>query len=339
MVDFHGWELPIQFAGIVKEHQHTRQSVSIFDCSHMGEFRVRGADAIVKYNTVVCSDVEGLKEGRCRYGAVLNEDGGIVDDVITFRLGPEELYVVSNAGPLDRISGIITRDNPGAEDVSSATAKIDVQGPSANGVMDSIGLGDCHSLKYYQAKWTAWKGKDLVCARLGYTGELGYELYIPNDVAEPLWNAILEVEGVQPAGLGARDTLRTEMGFALSGQDFNEDNTPLEIGIAALVHWEGSFTGIDALERQRDRNDYLLMTGVVSPDRRAPRHDFAVKNDGRDVGVVTSGTFGPSLGVGVGLAYLPQDLRAPGTPLTAGPKDIPIRTAAIPMYDKGTSRK
>lgn len=338
IVDFHGWALPIQFEGIVKEHEHTRKAVSVFDCSHMGEFRIRGKDAIDRYNTLVCSNAPGLRVKRCRYGAILNEEGGIIDDAITFRMAEDELYVVTNAGPLDKISPLITQDNPGAEDVSDATSKIDVQGPQAREVVTRVGIEAAMDLKYYQACWTRWKGTDIVLARLGYTGELGYEIYVPNEIAVPLWRAILDVDGVKPAGLGARDTLRTEVGFALSGQDFDESNTPLQIGIEKLVDWDGDFRGLDALKKQRENGGYSVLFGIKSPDRRAPRHDFELKENGTVVGKVTSGTYGPSVGAGVGLGYLPQRLAKAGNTLTAGPRDLPVETVDMPAYTEGTSR-
>lgn len=338
LVDFHGWALPLQFEGIVKEHQHTRARVSIFDCSHMGEFRVHGREAMEHYDALVCSDVFAIPVGRCKYGAILNESGGIIDDAITFRMAQDELYIVTNAGALEKVSNLLTRDASGVEDVSDETAKIDVQGPDARKVMVNIGIPQAEELKYYRACSAQWEGREIVLARLGYTGELGYEIYLPNDVAAGLWRTLAKVDGVKPAGLGARDTLRTEVGFALSGQDFDETNTPLEIGIEGLVQWDGDFTGLESLKAQRDDANYAVLTGIRSKDRRAPRHDFDVKKDGEVVGRVTSGTYGASLGYGVGIAYVPRNLAGPGTALTAGPKDLPIETASHPIYKHGTSR-
>lgn len=338
VVDFNGWALPVQFAGIVKEHLHTRAKASMFDCSHMGEYRIHGQDAIDRYDREIISDVDKIPVGRCRYGAVLSETGGILDDLITFRMAEEELYVVTNAGPLESVTARFCTDNPGAEHVSYETAKIDIQGPDARNVLLQAGFDPAKTLKYFNALWTEWKGEPILLSRTGYTGELGYELYMTNDLAPDMWKMFLAFEDVEPAGLGARDTLRLEVGYPLSGQDFDKEVTPLEAGMQPFIGWDTDFVGKAALVAQRERDDLPAFVGIQSSDRRAPRHGFDVYSGEDVVGTVTSGTFGPSLGHGIGLARVGQSHGAPGTKLTAGPKRMPIGTAAVPIYTDGTCR-
>jgi aminomethyltransferase len=183
-----------------------------------------------------------------------------------------------------------------------------------------------------------WGGAEIIVSRTGYTGELGFELFIPNEIAVPLLRALLDIEGTAPAGLGARDTLRTEMGYGLSGQDFGEERTPLEANMAPFIAWDTPFIGKEALLAQKEKGGYAVLTAIATDSRRAPRHDFEVKHEGEPAGVVTSGTFGPSVARGIGMAYLPTELSAPGTALTAGPKDLAIETAELPFYKDGTCR-
>ena len=338
VVDFNGWALPVQFAGIVKEHLHTRAKASLFDCSHMGEYHIHGQEAIERYDREITSNVEKIPVGRCRYGTILSETGGILDDLITFRMAEDELYIVTNAGPLEAVTQRFCEDNPGAEHVSYETAKIDVQGPNARNILLQAGFDAAETLKYFNAVWTEWKGERILLSRTGYTGELGYELYMPNDLAPDMWNMFLAFDDLEPAGLGARDTLRLEVGYPLSGQDFDDQVTPLDAGMNSFIAWDTDFVGKAALEAQRERDDFSAFVGIKSTDRRAPRHGFEVYAEDKVVGTVTSGTFGPSLGHGIGLARLERSHAARGTRLTAGPKRMPIEIAAVPIYTAGTCR-
>ena len=338
IVDFNGWALPIQFSGIVAEHEHTRTKVSLFDCSHMGEFHIVGDDAIARYHRTVISDVHSIAVGRCRLGALLNEEGGIVDDLITVRLAEDELYVVNNAGPLDRVVDALTSDNPGARNVSYETAKLDVQGPGARDIVLAAGFDDAASLNYFNARWTEWKGHKILISRTGYTGEVGYELFVPNEIASELWKVFLAMDEVEAAGLGARDTLRTEVGYNLSGQDFDGATLPWEANMEAFVAWDTDFIGKAALLDKRG-TEYRVLVAIRSSDRRAPRHDFDVYSGDDVVGRVTSGTYGPSVGCGVGLARVDPSVSESGTRLCAGPRRMEIEVTDTPIYKKGTCRK
>lgn len=338
VVDFNGWALPVQFTGIVEEHEHTRTQASLFDCSHMGEYRVLGYDAIAAFDAEIITDTSKVPVGRCRYGAILNDNGGIIDDIITFRMAEDELYIVTNAGPIEHVTERLCSRHPGIQHVSYETAKIDVQGPKSREHMLRAGFKNAETLKYFNCLWTKWRGHDVLLSRTGYTGELGYELFMPNDLAAGVWNAFLDMDGVKPAGLGARDTLRTEVGYCLSGQDFDESCSPLESGMESYIAWDTEFVGKAALESQRDQGGYRVLVHIKTDSRRAPRHGMEIKHGGEVVGVVTSGTFGPSVGHGVGLARVDQSAARPGTKLSAGPKGLEIEVAESPIYKNGTCR-
>lgn len=338
IVDFSGWALPVQYEGIVREHQHTRQQASVFDCSHMGEFRIRGEDSVRAYGALICCDILGLKVGRARYGSFLNASGGIIDDIITLKLAEDELFVVSNAGPLERVAQLIKADVPGVEDISAQTAKIDIQGPYARDVLMAKGVEAAGRLKYFQHCRTKWRGVDILLSRTGYTGELGYEVFLPVASAVDFYRDLLAHAKVKPAGLGARDTLRTEMGYPLSGQDFDESRTPLELRMDSFISWDRPFRGKEALLAMKEDGGYPLLTAIKTDSRRAPRHGFEVFKDDTTVGVVTSGTYGPSVGHGIGFAFLPKELSEPGEVLKAGPRRIEVHTAKLPFYEKGTCR-
>ena len=338
VIDFSGWALPVQYAGILHEHAHTRANASVFDCSHMGEFRIKGRKAIDAYDALITSDTDRIKPGRARYGALLNDDGGYIDDLITMRIDEDELFVVTNAGPLDRVAALFAGNVPGLADESADTAKIDIQGPLSRDILVSIGLTAAAELRYFALARAQWAGYPVLVSRTGYTGELGYELYRPNAAAVPLWQKLLEHPGVAPAGLGARDTLRLEMGYLLSGQDFDASRTPLEARQDAFIDWHKPFTGRAALENQRAAGGYSVLAPVQTDSRSAPRHGFEVYRDEDAVGGVTSGSYGPSVERGIGLAYLPPELAVPGAVLAAGPRRIAIEVTELPFYKAGTCR-
>jgi aminomethyltransferase len=339
MIDFNGWLLPLAFTGIVEEHFHCRSQVSLFDCCHMGKFLIRGDESIAYIDRLVFSDVANLPVGRCRYSGLLTERGGIVDDVVVLRLAVDELLVVTNASRLTEVARLLGNEVPVVVDLTDEIAKIDVQGPGSRHALQRIGITSVVSLSYFACCRTEWRNTEIVVSRCGYTGELGFELSVPRDLAPAMWNALLDISEVKPAGLGARDTLRLEMGYVLSGRDIDEQRTPLEARMDAFVAWDSEFRGSEVLRRQREKGTYSIRTGIHSFDRRAPRTDAEVRFRGVVVGVVTSGSYGPTVGTGIGMAYLPQDLAVPGTPLTVGSRFIPAEVSALPFYQYGTCRK
>jgi aminomethyltransferase len=304
----------------------------------MGEFIIRGVAGIAALDRMVIGDMVSLATGRCRYTALLNDAGGIIDDCVALRLGPEELYLVTNAGPLDAVTAMLDTAIPGIESVYNRTAKLDLQGPLSRQILLELGLAAVAPLKYWTGTRCEWRGAEVIVSRAGYTGELGYELYLPAETAVGAWDAILAHGAAVPCGLGARDTLRTEMCYPLNGEDVDGSRTPLEAGMARFIAWDTEFPGKARLLEMRGRGGYPLLTPVVSADRRAPRHGFEVRLDGAPAGAVTSGTFGPTVGRGVGLAYLEPRAAVPGTRLAAGPKDMELTAAAVPVHKGGTCR-
>jgi aminomethyltransferase len=339
VVDFHGWALPIQFEGIVKEHQHTRAAAGLFDCSHMGEFLLKGENSIRAFDKIVFSDMVTLKPGRCRYSCILNDDGGIIDDCVGLKLAEDELYLITNAAPLEKVNALLQDRVPEAIDVTEQTAKIDLQGPRSRDILLDMGLEAIAPLKFWNGTRARWLGIDFIVARAGYTGELGYELYLPAAQAAEIWQTLLAHDEVRPCGLGARDTLRTEMGYPLNGEDVNEETSPLEADMRRFIAWERAFPGRERMKKMYEKGDYKVLTSIVSATRRAPRPGFEVKKDGVVAGRVTSGTFGPSIGRGVGLAYVPLAQSAGGHTFTAGPRDLAIETVDAPVYKEGTARR
>ena len=225
-----------------------------------------------------------------------------------------------------------------AQDLSPGLSKIDVQGPLSRELALKVGFAEVESLKYFTVCRTRWREADVVVSRGGYTGELGYEFFVPNDLAAPLWKELLMHEEAAPAGLGARDTLRLEMGYTLYGQDVDESHTTLEAGMGRFIDWDSEFHAKEFLLMQRQMGRYKIRTGIRTFDRRAPRTGHEVFYEGKPVGQVTSGSFGPSVGRGIGMAYIPLELSAPGTRLTVGPKDLEVETAEFPFYKNGSCR-
>ena len=253
MVDFAGWEMPVQYAGILAEHEHTRTRASLFDTCHMSEFRVWSARAEDILRKAVACNIEGLAEGRCRYGFLLNGQGGVLDDLICYRIQFEEFMVVANAGTRERDAEVLEERLQGAvfEDISDEMAKIDLQGPAALEALNAASDGSAGSIPYYGFRYMMVAGIDTLVSRTGYTGELGYELYAPTYRIGALWDALLELEGVEPAGLGARDTLRLEMGYPLYGHEMDETVTPVEVGFGRILPF-GQYPGSEAVWQQLD---------------------------------------------------------------------------------------
>ncbi len=310
MVPFAGWEMPLQYGSQVAEHHAVRNEAGMFDVSHMTVTDVSGAAAAAFLRRVVANDVERLAgPGKALYGAVLNESGGVVDDVIVYRLAGR-YRVVSNAGTRDRVVPWLS-ERAGPFDVALRErrdlAMLAVQGPQALArFQEATGRTEASELAFFDV----CEAGDWMIARTGYTGEDGVEVLVPAAAAEPLWRDLLQA-GVAPAGLGARDTLRLEAGLNLHGQDMDESVTPLESNMAWTVAWdppERDFVGRGALEAQRRHGSPDKLTGIVLEERGVLRRGMAVRTE-TDAGVLTSGAFSPTLGCGIGLARLPRSAR------------------------------
>lgn len=320
MVPFSGWLMPVQYSGILEEHLHTRAKAGLFDICHMGEFWLRGPGAAAAVDQLVTCRTDNLAEGQGRYGFLLNEQGGVIDDLIIFKLGAEEFFLVVNAGTREKDrEWIVSRIPADAEfeDASDRTAKLDLQGPLSTAVLEGLAPGeDAAALKRFHCRRTRLNGCPVLLSRTGYTGELGYEIFLNPDDCGVVWDKLLGVEGVKPIGLGARDTLRLEKGLSLYGHELDEWHSPLESNLERFVWFDKDFIGRDALLRQKSHGMARILTGFVCEGRRAAREKFEVVVNGQVAGVVTSGAFSPSLSRGIGLCRIPPELAREGQEIT-----------------------
>jgi len=329
LVPFGGWEMPIQYStGTLAEHRACRTSAAAFDVSHLGTVRVTGPGAYGRLQSAFTSDLGKIGPGRTQYTHLLDEgDGSVLDDIIVWWVGDERFDVMPNASNTSRVLDAI-----GGEDVTSGRAIIAVQGPEARSKLATV-APEAAAVERRRVAEVEVLGVPCVVAGTGYTGEDGVELAVPAHHAAAVWRAVTGV-GVQPAGLGARDTLRLEMGLPLHGQELGPGITPLQAGLGWVVAWgKGDFRGRAALEAEREKGVARKLRGLVVEGRRPPRAHQPVLLDGEHVGETTSGNFSPSLGVGIALAFLPPDVAEDadlavdvrGTP-------VPARLASLPFY-------
>lgn len=343
MVPFSGWNMPVQYpGGILAEHRHTRTACSVFDICHMGEFRISGPGCATALDLALARPVSDLAVGSCRYNLLLEATGGVLDDLIVYRMEPEDFFIVVNAGNIDSDAAVFRERLPEQvdfSDLSERLAKLDLQGPRSAEVLGRLGLEAAGLPRYYHWNFQELDGIRCIVSRTGYTGELGFELYFDAEYADELWTLLLETDPVRPAGLGARDTLRLEMGYALYGHELRREWTPLDCSLQGLIRLEGDrdFIGRSALIAQKSPRRAVA---VRLDGRRAARAGAAVFDAaGREIGVVTSGAFGPSLGAACALCNLESGPElAPGTllELAAGSDRLPARVTPLPLV-KDTS--
>jgi len=341
MVAFSGWNMPVQYSGIIEEHLYTRTRAGLFDICHMGEFILKGPSAAADLEKLVTCRVDDMPAGRCRYGFMLNEAGGVIDDLIVFRIAEDDFMVVVNAGTVSKDREWIEgRVSPETEfrDISDITAKLDLQGPLSREILGAVagdGREAVEGLKRYNFTEMDLDGVTTLVSRTGYTGELGYELFFPPEHAERFWDRFMEQGVARPVGLGARDTLRMEMGYSLYGNDIDEEHTPLEGNLARFVRMEKDFIGREALASQESGGFSRILTGFICSGRRSARSHFKVKKDGEEVGEVTSGAFSPCLKKGIGLCYIEKELAGEGTGivLTDGRVEIEAGIKSVPLYE------
>ncbi len=342
MADFAGWDMPIQYAGILAEHEHTRTKVSLFDICHMGEFLISGDGATASLAKAVTQNFETLQPGKCRYGFLLNEQGKIIDDLITYRLEDESYMLVVNGARTEvDFAALKARlpENLKIEDVSAKTAKLDLQGPESLDVLESCFGKNFRHIGYFCFDNDIFEGENVLISRSGYTGELGYELYLPWDKALSLWEKLLQDERVKPAGLGARDTLRLECGMPLYGHELDENHTPIEAGFEKMLTSKAPFVGHENIHNVKESLLALRIEG-----RRAARAGDKVVLVGGDeadkeVGIITSGSFAPSLGYVIAFAWV-NAAYAQNTEFAvrAVKTTLPTKVVSLPFYEKGTAR-
>jgi len=321
MMGFGGFDMPVQYTSIIEEHMAVREAAGLFDVSHMGELLVEGPNALPLLQRLITNDAQKLSDGRALYTVMCTPQGGIIDDLIVYRRAEDRYMLVLNAANVERdLEWIRTHNDEDAtlQNVSDDTALLALQGPRSLEIAQPFLDRDLDDLSFYRF-WEASDGEFLDCdqaiiSRTGYTGEVGLELYVPADDAPRIWNTLLdagEEQGLLPAGLGARDTLRLEAGLCLHGNDITEETNPYEAGLGWLVKLDkGDFIGRDALDGIRQDGADRMLVGFVAAERGIPRHDHVIQSpEGDPVGVVTSGTQSPILDTGIGLGYVPNEPR------------------------------
>ena len=344
MAPFGGWLMPIQYSGILAESVWCRDSASLFDTCHMGEFLFRGDFAASGLERLFSCRLETIPVGRGRYGFLLNDAGGIVDDLVIFRLSDDEAMIVVNAGTTDKDFQTIRSGLKGDHvltDISLETGKLDIQGPLAREVMEKVCGISAAGIPYFGFRKMDIFGEEALVSRTGYTGELGYEIYASNDVISEYWRRFLSDDRVKPAGLGARDVLRQEMGYCLYGSDIDGSITPLEADLVQFVDFGKDFVGRDVLIRQQQDGLSRIRVAFRVNSRRSPRHDYQIYYGGQVVGRVTSGVFSPMLGCGIGMGYVRPEASAPGTPLVIRHEAVSMEAVVVelPFYRGGSLRK
>ena len=344
MVPFAGWQMPIQYSGILAETLWCRESAALFDISHMGVFSFKGDFEDTGLERIFSFSLATIPVGRCRYGFLLNDAGGIIDDLVVFRLSGDELMMVVNAGTTDKDFRAIRSGLGGGAlfaDTSAVTGKLGIQGPLSRSTLEKACGVDTAGLPFFGVKKVNILGSEAVVSRTGYTGELGFEIYGGNDIIVECWRRFLEDRRVKPTGLGARDVLRLEMGYSLYGSDIDETTTPLEAGLGQFVDFAKEFTGRESLVRQREKGPDRVKVAFRVNSRRSPRHDYRISHNGLDVGNVTSGVFSPTLSCGIGLGYVRPEASVIGAELVIGNGTTSMEAVVtdLPFYKGGSLRK
>ncbi|WPU94196.1 glycine cleavage system aminomethyltransferase GcvT [Mucilaginibacter sabulilitoris] len=342
MVPFAGYNMPVQYAGINAEHETVRKAVGVFDVSHMGEFILKGDHALDLIQKVTSNDASKLYDGKVQYSCLPNEDGGIVDDLLVYRIDEKTYMLVVNASNIEKDWDWISKYNTFGVDmknISDRTSLLAIQGPKAAEALQSLTDIDLVSMEYYTFK----KGKfadvdNVLISATGYTGAGGFEIYFENQHAGHIWDAIFkagEPAGIKPIGLGARDTLRLEMGFCLYGNDIDDATSPLEAGLGWVTKFNKEFTNSEALQQQKQEGINRKLVGFEMIDRGIPRHDYAIVDaDGNNIGKVTSGTQSPSLQKAIGMGYVDTSYAKEGSEIFISIRDNKVKAKIVkpPFY-------
>jgi aminomethyltransferase len=337
MVPFAGYNMPVQYAGINAEHETVRKGVGVFDVSHMGEFILKGENALALIQKVTSNDASKLVDGKVQYSCLPNEDGGIVDDLLVYRIDEKTYMLVVNASNIEKDWNWITKYNDlgvDMKDISDRTTLLAIQGPKAAQALQKLTEVDLGSMEYYSFKKGKFAGVDnVVISATGYTGAGGFEIYFDNANAEAIWDAVFEAGeefDIKPIGLGARDTLRLEMGFCLYGNDIDDTTSPLEAGLGWITKFTKEFTNSAALQQQKQEGVTKKLVGFEMVDRGIPRHDYEIVDEaGNTIGKVTSGTQSPSLQKAVGMGYIKTELAKEGTEIFIKIRDNQVKAKVV----------
>ncbi len=342
MVEFAGYKMPVLYSGINEEHETVRTKLGVFDVSHMGEFILKGPGALDLIQRVTSNDASKLFDGKVQYSCLPNENGGIVDDLLVYRLTADSYMLVVNASNIEKDwNWISARNTDGVEmhNISDKTSLLAVQGPLAAKALQPLTGIDLASMEYYTFAKGEFAGcPNILVSATGYTGAGGFEIYFENQYAEKIWKAVMEAGhpyGVKPAGLGCRDTLRLEMGFCLYGNDIDDTTSPLEAGLGWITKFSKEFTNSANLKMQKEAGLSRKLVGFEMIDRGIPRHDYPVLDaNGAVVGKVTSGTQSPSLGKAIGMAYVPSAMAAENSEIFISVRDksLKAKVVKLPFY-------
>lgn len=342
MVPFAGYNMPVQYVGINAEHATVRQGVGVFDVSHMGEFILKGENALDLIQRVTSNDASKLYDGKIQYSCLPNETGGIVDDLLVYRIDEKTYMLVVNASNIEKDWNWIQQYNTkGVEmhNISDKTSLLAVQGPKAAEALQSLTDVDLASMEYYTFVKGQFAGVDnVLISATGYTGAGGFEIYFDNDHADKIWDAIFEAGaslGIKPIGLGARDTLRLEMGFCLYGNDIDDTTSPIEAGLGWITKFTKAFTNSEALKAQKEAGVKSKLVGFEMIDRGIPRHDYEIVDaEGNVIGRVTSGTQSPSLQKAIGMGYVTKEFSKEGTEVYISIRNNKLKAKVVkfPFY-------
>ncbi|MGQ3678075.1 glycine cleavage system aminomethyltransferase GcvT [Tenacibaculum discolor] len=342
MVPFAGYNMPVQYEGVTAEHETVRKGVGVFDVSHMGEFFLKGENALALIQKISSNDASKLVPGKAQYSCMPNADGGIVDDLIIYMIAENEYMLVVNASNIEKDWNWISQHNDlkvEMENRSEEWSLLAIQGPKAAEAMQSLTSVDLSTIKFYTFEITDFAGiPNVVVSATGYTGSGGFEVYVKNEDVEQLWNKVFEAGkdwGIKPIGLAARDTLRLEMGYCLYGNDIDDTTSPLEAGLGWITKFTKDFVNAGALKAQKEAGVTRKLVAFELTERGVPRHDYEIVDaDGNNIGRVTSGTMSPSLGKGIGLGYVTKENSKVDSDIfiQVRKKQIPAKVVKLPFY-------
>ncbi len=335
IVPFAGFEMPVRYSSDKEEHLAVRNDVGVFDVSHMGEFMVSGPKALETLQWISSNDLSKLSVGQAQYGYLPNDKGGVVDDFITYKMGEEEYMLVVNASNIEKDWTWITSQNKGAtlKNISEDIVLLAVQGPKASDTLQKLTDADLSSVKYYHFIEDTLAGKKMIISATGYTGAEGFELYIRKEDAKEVWKAIFEAGAefnILPIGLGARDTLRLEMGFCLYGNDIDEDTSPIAAGLGWVTKFTKDFINADQLKKDKEAGTEFKLVGLEIIDKGIPRHGYRIVDDeGNIMGLITSGSISPVTNKGIALGYIKTGLHKPGTEVNIEIRNKNIKSKVV----------
>ncbi len=342
IVPFAGYNMPVSYEGVNIEHETVRKAVGVFDVSHMGEILVMGPNALNLIQKVTSNDASKIVDNQAQYSCFPNDDGGIVDDLIVYRFNQEKWLLVVNASNIEKDwNWINSKNTMNAElkNLSEDYSLLAIQGPKAVEAMQSLTSVNLSEIKFYHFKVGDFAGiEHTIISATGYTGSGGFEIYCKNSEVEQIWNKVLEAGkdfGIKPIGLAARDTLRLEMGYCLYGNDINDTTSPIEAGLGWITKFTKEFTNWEALKKQKEEGTSRRLIAFELNERGIPRHDYQIVDEnGNSIGIVTSGTMSPSLGVGIGMGYVNSEFKKVGTQINIQirKKAVPATVVKLPFY-------